>query len=86
MVKGVNDNKKEILDWFMMARGFHIKKTFVDIDEFWYDELNGFPDDNLKDLLLFIRELSDLNCYDIEFSLKLKYMFNHIKKDGNVCI
>ena len=86
LVKGVNDNKKEILDWFMMARGFHIKKTFVDIDEFWYDELNGFPDDNLKDLLLFIRELSDLNCYDIEFSLKLKYMFNHIKKDGNVCI
>ena len=86
LVKGINDNKKEILDWFMMSRGLGIKKLFADIDDNWYDELNGFPDNNLKELILFIRELADLNDYDIEFSLKLQKLYNNIIKDNNVCI
>ena len=86
VVKGINDNKKEILDWFLMSRGLGIKKLFADIDDNWYDEINGFPDENLKEVILFIKELSVLNDYDIEFSSKLQKVYNNIIKDNNVCI
>ncbi len=86
LVKGVNDNKKEILDWFMMSRGLGIKKLFVDIEQNWYDELINSSDENLNQLIIFIKELSLLNNYDIEFSLKLNKLFKQIEKDTNVCI
>ena len=86
LVKGINDNKKEILDWFMMSRGFGIKKLYADIDENWYNELNGNPDVNIRELILFMNELAQLNCYDIEFSIRLNYMYKKITENHHVCI
>lgn len=86
LVKGINDNKKEILDWFIMSRGLGIKKLFVDIDVNWYNSVNGIPDNNLSELLLFIKELSSLNNFDIDFSLKTLKMYNEIVKGHNVYI
>ena len=61
LVNGVNDNQKEILDWYMMSKGLGVKKLYFDIDHNWYDIIKSNTPDYLKDLINFIKNLSVLN-------------------------
>lgn len=71
LVQGVNDNKKEIIDWFMLSRNLGIKKLSVDITDKWYDSIETVPT-HLREIISFVSELSKLNRYEIEFSEKIK--------------
>ncbi len=73
LVQGINDNKKEIIDWFMLSRNMGLKKLSVDIDDRWYNSLEVIPT-HLKEIILFVEELSRLNKFDIEFSPKMKHL------------
>ena len=79
IINGVNDNQKEIFDWFMFSRGLGIKKLSLDIENKWFEQLNGNIPDYLKELLMFTKDLSGLNNYDIEFTPKLDDIYNKIK-------
>lgn len=72
LLLGINDNKKEILDWFMFFRNLGIKKFLLDIDYKWYNSLGENLPDHLKEILVFTQELSSFNNIEIEFSSKLK--------------
>lgn len=72
LVQGINDNQKEILDWFMFTRNLGIKKFSLDIDDKWYNSLNEKIPDYLEEILVFVRELSEFNNIEIDFSSKLK--------------
>jgi hypothetical protein len=71
LVQGVNDNKKEIIDWFMLSRNLGVKKLSVDITDKWYDSIEVVPT-HLREIISFVRELSELNRFEIEFSEKMK--------------
>lgn len=72
LIQGVNDNQKEILDWFMFFRNLGIKKFLLDIDYKWYNFLGENVPDHLKEILVFAHELSSFNNIEIEFSKNLK--------------
>jgi MoaA/NifB/PqqE/SkfB family radical SAM enzyme len=71
LVQGVNDNKKEIIDWFMLSRNLGVKKLSVDITDKWYDSIEVVPT-HLREIISFVRELSELNRFEIELSEKIK--------------
>ena len=71
LVQGINDNKKEIIDWFMLSRNLGVKKLSVDITDKWYDSIENVPA-HLGEIISFVSELSKLNRFEIEFSEKIK--------------
>lgn len=79
LVEGINDNKKELIDWFMFSRNLGVKKLLLDIDDKWYNNVNSNIPNNLKELILFVKELSELNKFDIEFSSKVEYLYKIAK-------
>lgn len=82
IVNGVNDNQKEILDWFMLAGDLGIKKLALDIDAKWFDELKYFVPQYLKDLLEFVSNMSEYNDIEIEFCDKVDIIYKSIKKNN----
>lgn len=80
IVSGVNDNQKEILDWFMLARELGIKKLAIDIDEKWFNELKIFVPQYLEELLEFINNMSIYNNIEIKFCDKVDVIYKSIKR------
>lgn len=79
LVEGINDNKKELIDWFMFSRNLGVKKLILDIDDKWYNNVCANIPNNLKELILFVKELSELNKFEIEFSQKIDYLYKIAK-------
>lgn len=79
LVEGINDNKKELIDWFMFSRNLGVKKLMLDIDDKWYNSVSSNISNNLKELILFVKELSELNKFEIEFSSKVEYLYKIAK-------
>lgn len=89
LVKGINDNQKEILDWFILSRDLGVKKLAFDIENDWYKEIKNNIPQYLKELILFTEQISKYNNIEIEFYDKLTMLYNSIIKDSrnnNVCI
>jgi hypothetical protein len=63
----VNDNEKELLDWFILAKNTGIKKLSFDIDMKWYNSIRYSIPKYLKDIILFIKNMSDYNDIEIVF-------------------
>lgn len=81
IVSGVNDNQKEILDWFMFARELGVKKLALDIDEKWFNELKFFVPKYLKELLDFVNNMSIYNDIEIKFCDKVDIIYKSIKEN-----
>ena len=81
LVNGVNDNQKEILDWFMLARDLGIKKLAFDIDYKWFKQVNHSVPQYLKELLVFVKKMSVYNNIEIEFCEKIDMVYNLIKEN-----
>lgn len=81
ILKGINDNKKEILDWFMLARDLGVKKLAVDIDNNFFDEIRYNIPYYLKDLLVFTRNISAYNDLEIEFYDKVNILYDSFNKE-----
>lgn len=89
VIQGINDNKKEILDLFILSGNLGINKLIFDIDKKWFDNVRDEIPEQLKEIITFVDELSDINNYDIEFSNEIEYLYNKItgnKKRKHVCI
>lgn len=72
LVKGINDNTKEIIDWFMLFKNQGVVEFSFDIDEKWYNELSGSTPAYLVDIFKFVKELSEINNLTIKFSDKIE--------------
>lgn len=81
LVNGVNDNQKEILDWFMYARDLGVKKLAFDIDDSWYNQIQNFVPQYLKDLFVFVKNISLYNNIEIVFSDKIDVLYKSIKEN-----
>ena len=80
LIQGLNDNKKEILDWFMHSRGLGIKKFSIDIEEKWYNTLENSVPTYLEEIIIFVKELGNFNNMDLEFSPRVNALFKRINK------
>lgn len=81
IVNGINDNQKEILDWFMFARGLKIKKLAIDIDMQFYNQVKNSLPQYLKELIIFARNLSDYNNIEMVFSPRIDIIYKSIQKE-----
>ena len=79
LVNGVNDNQKELLDWFMLARDLGVKKLAFDIEDKWFNQLKHSVPQYLKELLVFVKNMSVYNNIEIEYSDKIDSVYNSIK-------
>ena len=82
LLERINDNKKEILDWFMFSRNLGVKKLSIDIDEKWYNNIEHLIPDYLKEIIIFTKELSEFNNLEIEFLPKMKALYNRINRES----
>lgn len=80
LIERVNDNKKEILDWFMHSRGLGVKKFSIDIDEKWYNNLNCSIPAYLQEIFVFAKEMSEFNNMEIVFSKRVNALYSRIDK------
>ena len=82
ILNGVNDNQKEILDWFMLARDLGIKKLTIDIDKKWYNQIRTCIPQYIKELIIFVRTMSKYNNIEIEFCDRVKFIYNTINNNS----
>lgn len=78
-MKGINDNNKEFLDFFIKSKNFGIKKLYLDIEQNWFEKLTISPQNYINDIILFAENISKMNDFDIEFSPKVKLLRSIIK-------
>lgn len=81
IVNGINDNQKEILDWFMFARSLNVKKLLIDIEEELFYEIQNSIPQYLKEIIIFLKKISDYNNYEIEFSNRVDIIYKLIQKE-----
>lgn len=84
LLEGINDNQKELLDWFMFARDIGIKKLAIDIDEKWYNQIRNSIPQYLKEIIIFVKNISSYNNIEIEFYDKINFIFQSIDKKEKV--
>ncbi len=80
ILNGINDNQKEILDWFMFARDLGIKKLTIDVDKKWYNQIKDSIPQYLKELVIFIKTISNYNEIEIDFCDRTNFIYNKINK------
>ncbi len=80
ILNGINDNQKELLDWFMLARDLGIKKLTIDIDKKWYNQIKTSIPQYLKELVIFIKTMSQYNEIEIDFCDRTSFIYNTINK------
>lgn len=81
IIKGVNDNKKEILDWFMLAGDFGVKKLVLDIEYNFFEEIRHNIPYYIKELLVFAVNISVYNNLEIEFYDRVNILYKSFNKD-----
>ena len=81
IINGINDNQKEILDWFIMARDTGIKKLAIDVEQKWYNQIKISIPQYLKELILFAKDISEFNNLEIEFYENANAIYEKIKKE-----
>ena len=80
ILNGINDNQKELLDWFMLARDLGIKKLTIDIDKKWYNQIKDSIPQYLKELVIFIKTMSEYNEIKIDFCDRTNFIYNTVNK------
>lgn len=84
ILKGLNDNNKEILDWFLLCKQLGVKKLALDVDIAWYNEIQKNIPDYLKDLILFAKNMSKVNSVQLDLYDRADIIYKTIKIDPKV--
>ena len=66
-----------------MSKKHGIKKQVNDIAENWFREIKDSIPDYLKEIILFVRKISDFNEIKIEFCERAAVLYNLIKNEQN---
>lgn len=80
LVKGYNDNNKELLDWFMLCKKLGVKKLAIDIDIAWFNEFSYKIPDYVTDLVLFAKDMAKINNLDLHLYDRAAIVYNSYKK------
>ena len=79
ITQGINDNQKEILDWYILSRDLGVKKLLLDIDyNFLINIKNSIPE-YIKELIIFAENISKYNNLEIEFSPNIDIIYKIIR-------
>ncbi len=81
LINSINNNQKELLDWFIMSKNLGIKKLAFDIDIKWYNQIKNSIPYYIKELIIFVKRMSDYNNIEIEFSDRIFNIYSSISKD-----
>ena len=76
LIKGINDNTEEILQFFLLTKNAEVKKFCLDIDDKWFYEVRYSSPDFLNEIISFTLKLAKINNYSFEFSDKIKYLYS----------
>ena len=76
IIQGINDNQKEILDWYILSRDLGVRKLILDIDKKWFEAVKNSIPEYLKELLKFAKNISQYNELTIEFSPRANILYN----------
>ncbi len=79
IIQGINDNKKEPLDLFILARDLGVNKLIFDIEADFYERsLNHVPQ-HIREIMKFLKDMAVYNAYDIEFGSRLNVLYKIVK-------
>lgn len=81
IINGINDNQKEILDWYIMARELGVRKLYLDIELKWYNQIKNSIPQYLKELISFANNISKYNDIEIEFSERASFVYSSTQKN-----
>lgn len=81
LLKGINDNNKELLDWFLLCQNLGVKKLALDLDIAWYKEISNNVPDYVKDLILFAKKMSKINNVDLDLYDRADMIYKSCKID-----
>lgn len=65
LLNGFNDNKREVLDWFMLCLSLGVRKLALDVDIAWYNKIKDNIPKYLTDIILFAKKMADINNVDL---------------------
>ena len=86
ITSGVNDNKKEPVDLFILARDLGVKKLIFDVEQELYEKSLDFLPLYLEEIIILLRDIAKYNAFDIEFTPRLNVLYKQIKERKNVQI
>ena len=81
LLKGLNDNNKEILDWFLLCKKLGVKRFALDVDIAWYREMGNQIPDYVKDLILFAKNMAKINSVQLDLYDRADMIYKSIKID-----
>ena len=84
LLKGLNDNKKDLLDWFMLCSNIGVKKIAIDIDIAWYNEMKSNIPSYVIDLVLFAKDMSKINNIELDLYDRANIVYKYSKIDPNI--
>lgn len=83
LIKGYNDNNKELLDWFMLSMSLGVKKLAIDIDIAWFKDFENKAPQYVLDLILFARSMAKINNLDLQLYDRASIVYNLYKQRRN---
>ncbi len=81
MLEGINDNEKEILEWFILSRNLKIKKLFFEIENTWYSKIKNSVPKYVKDIIIFVKDMADFNNISLEFGDMTQAIYNSTDRE-----
>ena len=83
MLNSINDNEKELLDWFILAKDLNIHKLTFEIDDKWYNSVRHSVPKYLKDIVTFVKSMADYNNIELEFGACADTVYKLIRQEEN---
>lgn len=84
LIKGYNDNNKELLDWFMLCMELGVRKLAIDIDISWFKEFDYNIPPYVLDLILFAKSMAKINNLDLYLYDRASIVYNLYKKKKKI--
>lgn len=81
MLEGINDNEKEILEWFILSRDLKIKKLLFEIESTWYKKIKNSVPKYIKDIIIFVKNMADYNNISLEFGVMTQAIYNSTSRE-----
>ena len=81
LLKGLNDNNKEILDWFLLCKKLGVTRFALDVDIAWYREMENQVPDYVKDLIVFAKNMAKVNSVQLDLYDRADMIYKAIQFD-----
>lgn len=79
LLKGINDNNKEILDWFMLCKNLGVTRLALDLDIGWYKDIQYSVPEYVKDLIIFATDMAKINSVSLDLYDRANIIYKSCK-------